>query len=433
MKIIIIFNLLGCLFSLIVYWCNACGLIYMLSISRLKKFLGEQSRNYRVLLVRGVAASFLDQLTQNFSNLYIVELGASPVELGGIRAIGSAVSALFSIPAGWLSDVYSVKRILIVGMLIQILSIAFFAFAQNWLWIVVAVILQTLTMTLVWRIQNIIIANSLSDRDRATGYGLRTTLMQLFSVTAPTIGGFLVYLFGGISVEGIRPLYYIQLVGIIIVSIYVAFSLEDIRFSAEMGARRILAGFREVFSVGRGLKRFAFIQALGSITWGMSMPFPFVYAVEFKGADSLTIGYMGTCQTLISMLLALPLGRLADSRGRKFTIYLTRPFFYGSFLLLVLAPPSNPYVLLLAWALRGVMMGSNAWMTMSMELVPPEYRGRWTGVTSLLQNLTRVPAMLIGGYLYQDVDPNLVFIIPIIIDLFIRMPILKTVPETLKK
>lgn len=71
-------------------------------------------------------------------------------------------------------------------------------------------------------------------------------------------------------------------------------------------------------------------------------------------------------------------------------------------------------------------------MTLSIELVPPAYRGRWTGVTSLLQNLTRIPAMLIGGYLYQNVDPNLVFIIPTIIDLLIRMPILSTVPETLR-
>ncbi|HDO20998.1 MAG TPA: hypothetical protein ENG81_05740 [Candidatus Bathyarchaeota archaeon] len=78
-------------------------------------------------------------------------------------------------------------------------------------------------------------------------------------------------------------------------------------------------------------------------------------------------------------------------------------------------------------------MASNAWMTLSMELVPPEYRGRWTGMTSLLQNLARIPAMLLGGYIYQYVNPDLVFILPIFIDLFVRMPILRTVPETLKK
>ncbi|MCS7384581.1 MAG: MFS transporter [archaeon GB-1867-097] len=405
----------------------------MLSLSRLREFLKEQSKNYRVLLLRGVVASFLSQLSANFNNLYIIELGASPVQLGGIRSIGSAVSAFFSIPAGWLSDVYSVKKILIFGMFIQILSIAFYAFAQNWLWIIIAVILQTLTMTLVWRIQSIIIANSLSDGERATGYGFRTTLIQLFSIFAPTIGGILVSLFGGISVEGIRPLYYIQLLGFIIISIYVALSLEDIRFRAETAARSILSDFRDLFSIGHGLKRFAILQALGSITWGLAMPFPFIYAAEFKRADSLIIGYMGTFSTLISTVLALPLGSLADSKGRKFTIYLTRPFFYGSFLLLVLSPPNNPYLLILAWILRGVMMASNAWMTLSMELVPPEYRGRWTGMTSLLQNLARIPAMLLGGYIYQYVNPDLVFILPIFIDLFVRMPILRTVPETLKK
>lgn len=398
----------------------------------IRDFLQKQSKNYRVLLIRGAAASFLTQLSQNFDNIYIVELGATPLQLGGIRAIGSAVSAVFSIPAGWLSDVYSIKKILLLGMVIQLLSIAFYAFAQDWRWIIIGVIFGTLTMTLVWRTQSIIIANSLTDRDRAKGYGFRTAIIQLFSLFAPTIGGVLVHFFGGISIEGIRPLYYIQLAGYAIITIYVAIELEDVRFKIEAGARRLLTGFREMFRRGKALKRFAFLQALGSITWGMSMPFPFIYAVEYKGANSLIVGYMGTCLVLISMLVAIPLGTLADSRGRKFTIFLTRPFFYASNLLLILTPPTMPWLLLVAWCLRGVIMGSNAWMTMSMELVPPEYRGRWTGLTGLLQHLTRIPAMLIGGYLYQSLDPRLVFIIPILVDAIIRMPILYTIPETLQ-
>jgi len=398
----------------------------------IRDFLQKQSKNYRVLLIRGAAASFLTQLSQNFDNIYIVELGATPLQLGGIRAIGSAVSAVFSIPAGWLSDVYSIKKILLLGMVIQLLSIAFYAFAQDWRWIIIGVIFGTLTMTLVWRTQSIIIANSLTDRDRAKGYGFRTAIIQLFSLFAPTIGGVLVHFFGGISIEGIRPLYYIQLAGYAIITIYVAIELEDVRFKIEAGARRLLTGFREMFRRGKALKRFAFLQALGSITWGMSMPFPFIYAVEYKGANSLIVGYMGTCLVLISMLVAIPLGTLADSRGRKFTIFLIRPFFYASNLLLILTPPTMPWLLLVAWCLRGVIMGSNAWMTMSMELVPPEYRGRWTGLTGLLQHLTRIPAMLIGGYLYQSLDPRLVFIIPILVDAIIRMPILYTIPETLQ-
>jgi MFS family permease len=359
-----------------------------------------------------------------------VELGATPFQLSQIRSIGSAISALISIPAGWLSDVYSTKRIIVFGMLLQVISVAFYAFAKDVSWILIAMALATLTMTLVFRIQNILLANSLSDYDRATGFAMRTTVTQFFSIFAPSIGGVLVYFFGGISVEGIRPLYLIQLIGFIFLTIYVALRLEEKAVSSGFKTKELVGQYREMFEGRKHLTRFAFLQALGSITWGMSMPFHFVYAAEFKNANSLTIGYMGTCYVLVSMLFAMPLGSLADSRGRKFTIYITRPFFYASLLLLVLAPPNTRWVLLLAWSMRGIMMASSAWQTMSMEMVPEEYRGRWTGLISLVQNLIRVPSMLLGGYLYESVNPALVFIIPIVVDGLIRIPLLRTIPDT---
>ena len=405
----------------------------MVILDRFRRFLREQSKNYYILLIRGIFASFLSRLVMNFTNLYIVALGATPFQLSTVRAIGSAVSALIAIPAGWVCDMYSLKKMLILGMLVQVLSVSFYAFAQDWRWIIVAMILGSLTMALVFRTQNIIIANSLSDHDRATGYGMRTTIIQLFSIVAPTVGGLLVHYFGGLSVEGIRPLYYIQLVGYILLTIYVALRIEDVRTEAVAHVRGFFEGFREMFRVGTSLKRFVVLQALGSITWGMSMPFPFVYAAEFKGADPLLIGYMGTCAAISSMALALPMGTLADRKGRKFAIYLTRPFFWGSFLLLVLASKGMSWLLLLAWLMRGVMMSSSAWTAMSMEMVPQEYRGRWTGFNSLFQSLLRVPAMLIGGYLYESVNPVLVFLIPILVDSLVRVPILVTIPETLRR
>lgn len=186
-------------------------------LSRLRDFTREQSRNYRVLLVRGIMASFLTQLVQNFSNLYIVELGATPFQLSSVRSVGSALSAVIAVPAGWLSDVYSIKKIMVFGMFLQVFSVACYAFAQDWRWIIVAMVFGTLTMTLVFRTQNVIIANSLTGANRATGFGMRNTVIQFFSVFAPTVGGLLVHLFGGISTEGIRPLYYVQLVGFTVI------------------------------------------------------------------------------------------------------------------------------------------------------------------------------------------------------------------------
>jgi MFS family permease len=402
-------------------------------LGKLRDFFSGQSRNYKVLLVRGVGAQFFQQFVSNFNSLYIVELGASALELSSVRAVGSVVSAAISLPVGWLSDVYSIKKIMTLGMIIQILSVAFYAFALDWRWIIAAVVFATLTMTLVFRIENIILANSLADHNRARGYGTRETIMRVFSVFAPTIGGLLVHLFGGISVDGIRPLYYIQLIGFSAVSFFVILKLEDINADRNVQRSSFMEEYREMFSAGKRLKLFAILQSMGSITWGLSMPFPFVYAADFKGADAITIGYMGTCFGVIAMILAIPMGIWADKRGRKFTIFLTRPFFYASYILLILAPPGASWVLLLAWCCRGVMMSSRSWMTMSMEMVPQKYRGRWTGLLSLLSNAIRVPAMLLGGYLYESGNPEIVFIIPVLVDLCVRMPLLTRIPETMKK
>jgi MFS family permease len=100
---------------------------------------------------------------------------------------------------------------------------------------------------------------------------------------------------------------------------------------------------------------------------------------------------------------------------------------------LILAPKGVAWPLLLAWCMRGVEMGHMCMTTMSMEIVPTEYRGRWIGILGFLQNLVRIVAMFFGGYLYETINPNLVFIIPVVIDAFILIPILFTIPDTLKK
>ena len=406
----------------------------MYQLEKIKSFFNNQSKNYIVLVIFAVVDTFLISLVNNFNNLYIVALGSTPLQLGKILAIGSLISTIISIPFGWLSDMYSLKRVFLFGLIIQLVSVFFYAFAQNLIWIIYALIFATLTTTLVKRTQMIYIANNLSDLNRAIGFGIRTTIMGIFSIFAPIIGGILVNFWGGISVEGIRPLYFIQLLGYSSIIIYLAITLKEIKIKREKREpKNIIGDIKDVFNSGKYLRRFAFMRAMSMITFGMSMPYSFIYSVDFKGASSMTIGYMGTCLVLVSMLLAIPLGYLADNRGRKFVIFLSRPFFWLSNIILILSPKGVVWPLLFAWSLRGVEMAHMCGTTMSMEIVPTEYRGRWTGILSFLQNLVRIMAMILGGYIYGVINPNLVFIIPVIIDAFIIMPILFTIPDTLKK
>jgi len=339
---------------------------------------------------------------------------------------------LASMPSGWLSDIYSLKKVMGMGMVVYVLMVATYAFARDWTWILVAMILAPLMMGLMFCSQNILIINGLSDEDRATGFGLRQIIAQVAGLISPIPAALLVERFGGLTVDGIRPLYFIRLFGLAALYIFVYLNLMDVPPQPRSKEGTFLQDFREVLKGKEGLKAWMAVGCLGSVVWGIMDPFTYLYAVEFKGADALTLGVMTTVSTLVSILVALPINRVADQRGRKTAIYLIRPFLYVWWILLVVAP--NPMWLIVAWIFRGVGMASSAWDTLGMELVPSGQRGRWLGITNTLSSLFRIPAPIIGGILYRGLNPSLIFLIPLILDMGIRIPILALrVPETISK
>ena len=151
-----------------------------------------------------------------------------------------------------------------------------------------------------------------------------------------------------------------------------------------------------------------------------------------KGADALTLGVLSTVATLASILFAYPVNRIADTRGRKAAIYVVRPALYLWMLLVVLAP--SPQWLVVAWVLRGIGGSSHAFEALGLELVPAGQRGRWLGITSTFSSVLRIPAPIIGGLLYEGANPGLIFLVPLALDLGVRLPLIAfKVPETLRK
>jgi len=156
-----------------------------------------------------------------------------------------------------------------------------------------------------------------------------------------------------------------------------------------------------------------------------------LYAHEIKGADPYLLGVMATATVVATLVAGIPLGRLADRIGRKRVIYLLTPIWYASNLLLAFAP--GPSALVLSSALLvsyNISVATTSAMT--MEIVPLEQQGRLGGLLGLFVGLVAIPAPILGGFIWREVGPVYVFLIPIVFDLLLRIPILITVPETLR-
>ena len=404
------------------------------AISGAREFIVRQKHNYRVAITRAAAGNFLANLTAQYDSIYTVALGADPVQLGTVSSIGSGIGALISIPVGWLVDRYGLKRFYLLGIGLLAGGMLTYALAPNWQTIIPAAILLAVSMRLIGTGCSVICADSLRNEDRATGQNLCGTLSSIASMLSPLIAAHLITVFGGISVEGIRPLYYIRFAGYGLIFFFIAAQLREPEREGmiEAGAgSSFLSAFRQLFKERDVLRRWIVVAALTQLPMVMTAPFLQVFAHEVKGADQYILGAMSTARIALYLLFGIPMGRLADKIGRKRVIYLLMPLWYASNLLLVFSP--NMVFLVIAAALQSFYsISSVVTSSMSLELVPVGQMGRWSGLLGLFRGLVSIPAPVIGGLIWRELGPAYVFILPLMADLFLKFPLLITVPETLR-
>jgi len=85
---------------------------------RFKTWLAEKfgflRGNYLIIILSYVLSGFGTGLWFPFRSNYIEALGASLLEIGLISFIGSALSALITLPGAYIADRYGRKRIIVV-------------------------------------------------------------------------------------------------------------------------------------------------------------------------------------------------------------------------------------------------------------------------------------------------------------------------------
>jgi len=239
---------------------------------RVRDFIYRQKHNYRVGAARASANSFLTGLTSQYAAIYTVELGADSVQLGSLSSIGGAISALISAPVGWLMDRHGIKRFYLLAIALMAGSSLFYAVAYDWRFLVAAAILTSIATRLSSTGCMVISADSVQSRDRVTAQNVCSTLAAIAGMLSPLIAAYLVTLSGGMTVEGIRPLYYIQFAGYGLVLLMVAIQLREPQRERLAGMKTqfgFLTDFRLLFEGRRDLRRWIVLSVLTALPMAM--------------------------------------------------------------------------------------------------------------------------------------------------------------------
>ena len=84
------------------------------------------------MLVRRSLHGLALNLSAQYNSIYAVALGANPVQLGSLLSAGNTIGALIAVPSGWLIDRYSLKKVILTGTLLLLLSGVCYALAPDW-------------------------------------------------------------------------------------------------------------------------------------------------------------------------------------------------------------------------------------------------------------------------------------------------------------
>ena len=414
-------------------------------VSRIRSYVGglpvffnRQAHDWKVAVIRQAFNRFFFQLSLPYLSIYIVALGATKTQLGLVNSIGLLIGGLIGPLAGWLVDRTGVRRVFLTGVAACAVSYLVYSVAGHWVIALVAMGVYWLGVRVAGTGCSTVCANSLTDSDRATGMNLCSALSSVMLIFGPMAGAGLVAAFGGVeladgttNVGGIRPLFIISFAGILGAFVFLALQLSATYGRTITGTTSgFLRDVGAVLASGKHVKRWIVIASATWVPWGMIVPFAPIFAHENKGADEFILGLMVSAAAVVPLIIGIPMGRLADHIGRKKVIYLVTPVAYASNLLLVLTP--HPWVLVAVGILQGFyMVGMVLTGAMTAEMVPKEHIGRWMGVIGLFNGLAGASSALLAGWIWDSAGPAYVFLTAVCLDLFVRMPLLLGIPETL--
>src|SRR5688572_5218421 len=137
-----------------------------------------------------ILANIAGSMHHTLLPIYLQELGADIANIGMFFTIAATVPLLMQIVGGWLSDSMGRLQAIAVGSLFSVVGYAIFVFAPTWQWLLLAVMVSSMTRTFVYPSFQAFVAEQSTEETRGRVYGVSETLFAVVAVIGPPLGGF---------------------------------------------------------------------------------------------------------------------------------------------------------------------------------------------------------------------------------------------------
>jgi MFS family permease len=337
---------------------------------------------------------------------------------------------IFQLVGGILADRLGRRRVIVYSSFFRIASPIIYLFSTHWTHLAPGLILNSAAMLGMPAI-NALIAESLPQKSRGAGYATYRMVTWMPMIVTSLLGGILMDYYG--IIQGVQ----LCLIASLIVSIVSAFlrwkfiteTLETTVIKPEnVIAQQFSFKDRLVQQLGtipRSVWVLIVVSSLSGFAMRSVFSFMVVYSVEIVGLTKTEWGVIGTVVSLISTALTIPTGMLTDRIGRKPCIIISRILSPLSTLGFTFA--TNFWQLGAVRVVGGVArgfgglvwgaMGGPVWQALVADVTPSKSRGKIMGMMGSITAIASTPASWVGGYMYDNISPNLPFQTSFVLDI----------------
>ena len=383
--------------------------------SGLKSSFSFVRGNLLVLIASWTCFNFVFGMVFPYETLYMSELGATPLVIGLLAALGQALLFTSRILGGYVADKYGRRDVIVFMTFGVAISYVFYAVAPDWRLLVLGIIMNNLCLLYQPALQAIT-ADSIPPEKRGIGYALANVLPQVPSTVAPLVAKMLIEEFG--FLEGMRIAYWLVVLGSLVAAdIRLLFLKETLETGEKIRARELVGEFKrsvkEMFNAIKAmpgqLKIFTIIMLISVVEEPVFHLFMSLYVVDVIGISKPDWALLSMSWSITMLAIGIPLGRAVDVLGRKKALIMAYLFWIPSTWYFVFFCRSflELLVIMVLFSLGGALFGP-AHQALVADLTPKEMRGRIMGAIGNLNIIAAAGASALAGFLY-DTDPRYPF------------------------
>jgi len=359
--------------------------------------------NLSVIAVSTTFKSFGGGLINSYISLYFVELGGSPISFGLMAALASLTGCIMFLVGGLIADYYGRTRIMFIAAFYGAFSALLFAVIKDWRLFVMLYVVATFA-SISGPASLATVADSISPEKRATGIASLQVISSLPVTAAPLIGGWIMNEYG--LLDGFRLACIFTSVFSLLSALVLFYFLRETWVKSKKDKLRDY--FKLPHQLSSSLKGLIFSYALVAFANGAVASYYLLYASKVIGLTPLQWAPIASTQFLVT-LLKIPGARVSDKIGKRTIMIFSLLACAPCAILFTVSRSFLQALIAIFFVTATGIFYSPAYEALQADLTPKATRGRISALWQLTTSLSTVPGTLVGGFLFEVVDPALPF------------------------